>query len=614
MTRAGALSMMRPSAGCPGLVGKGRTMKDIDRRRLLGCGAALWATSTVACGGGGDDEPAYEGMAIERDVRVPLRDGGVLSADVFRPKGSARYPVILSVGPYPKSIPFKSWSPADYERQVLKSGQGADDLMHWETALPDDWVPQGYVQVRCDQRGSGESPGRLDLLGPQVQRDYLDAIEWAGTQPWSNGNVGLLGDSYFAAVQWLVAQHQPPHLKAMIAVQGFTDFYRDAMRHGGLLSSRFLDLWFEGRVRQWQHGSARFPASPPLSAAQLAANTVFERDFRQLLRENTLATGSFVNERTPDLSKIRVPVFAYANGGGLGLHGRGTVEGYRGAVNAPMRRLKVGAGQDPDAMYTPAEVEQQRRFFDHHLKGRRNGVDSEPAVTVMVRRGPELIQRQGSDYPLPGTQAVRWNLDLGSQQIGPGLGAEAALLSYAAAYGSAAGMVRLASSPLAADLELIGPLRLHLRLACSGTDTDVFVALRELRPDGSEVTAQGAQDPAVPVAMGWLRASMRKSDPTRSTEFRAWHPYDEARKLSPGVAVELDINLWPTAWIIQKGNRLVLDIGGSEQAGMVTFTHLPAGPWRPDGVAPIDNGASAPCTVTLLSEPGVPNFLVLPVR
>ncbi len=597
-------------------------MQNPARRQFLGHGAALLAFSTAACGGGGgggdDQEPPDQGMDITRDVRLPLRDGGVLSADVFRPLGTARYPVLLSVGPYPKSIPFKTWSPADHGRQIMQSGQGAADLMHWETGLPDYWVPNGYVLLRCDQRGSGQSPGKLDVLGPQVQRDFVDAIEWAGVQAWSNGRVGLLGDSYFAAVQWLVAQHQPRHLKAMVAVQGFTDFYRDALRHGGMLSSRFLDLWFEGRVRQMQHGGARFSADPPLSAAQLAANTVFERDFRQLLREHTLANNRFVTERTPDLAKIKVPVFAYANAGGLGLHGRGTIEGFRGAVNAPMRRLKVGTGQDPDAMYTPAEVEQQRRFFDHHLKGRRNGVDGEPAVTVMVRRGSELIRREGSDYPLPGTQAVRWTLDLGRQSIGPSSGQDSSAapdqLSYAAAPGAAGGLLRFTSAPLAADLELIGPLRLHLHLSSSGSDTDLFVALRELRPDGSEVTAQGAQDPNLPVAMGWLRASLRKSDPARSSDWRAWHPYDEVQPLSPGVPVALDINLWPTAWVLQQGNRLVLDIGGSDQAGMVSFTHPPAGPWRPDGVSAIANGAAPPCTVTLRSEPGAPNYLVLPVR
>jgi uncharacterized protein len=112
-----------------------------------------------------------------------LHDGAVLSAEVFRPLGPTRSPVILSVGPDSKNIPFKDWSPADYGRQILMSAEGVDDLMHWETGMPDHGVLQGYAQVRCDQRGSGESPGKLDVLGLQVQRDFVDAIEWAGLQP-----------------------------------------------------------------------------------------------------------------------------------------------------------------------------------------------------------------------------------------------------------------------------------------------------------------------------------------------------------------------------------------------------------------------------------------------
>ncbi len=142
-------------------------------------------------------------------------------------------------------------------------------------------------------------------------------------------------------MQWLVAQHRPRQLKTIAPVQGFTDFYRDALRHGGILSSRFLDLWFEGRVRQWQFGGARLAGANALPAAlpasELAANTVWDRDFRRLLREETLATSTFAAERTPDLARIDVPVHD-ADSGGLGLHGRGTIEGFRGAVRAPMRK------------------------------------------------------------------------------------------------------------------------------------------------------------------------------------------------------------------------------------------------------------------------------------
>lgn len=174
-------------------------------------------------------------------------------------------------------------------------------------------------------------------------------------------------------------------------------------------------------------------------------------------------------------------------------------------------------------------------------------------------------------------------------------------------------MLRLVSAPLAADLELIGPLRLRLRIACSAADADLYVAVREWRADGSEITAQGAQDPALPVAMGWLRASMRKIDPSRSTAYRAWHPYDERQPLVPDQAVDVDVNLWPTAWILQRGHRLVLEIGGSEQAGMVTFAHPPRGPWRPDAAQPVDNGAPPPCEVTVLQDDGAASYLALPV-
>ncbi len=501
----------------------------------------------------------------------------------------------------------------------MKSGSGVDDFMHWETALPDYWVPRGYVQIRCDQRGSGASAGKLDVLGPQVQRDFIDAIEWAGTQPWSNGRVGLLGDSYFAALQWLVAQHRPRHLKAIAPVQGFTDFYRDALRHGGMLSARFLDLWFEARVRQWQFGSPRLDSASALPAQQLAANTVWDRDFRQLLRDEKLATSAFAAERTPDLARIDVPVYAYANSGGLGLHGRGTIDGFCGAVHAPMRKLKIGVGPDPDTMYTLSEVQAQQRFFDRHLKGIHNGIENEPRVTVAVRRGADVIERQGNDYPLPGTRALRWFIDPARKSIGAAP-ATAGAASYRSEYGRSdePAMLRVVSAPLAADLELIGPLRLRLRIACTAPDADLYVALREWRADGSEVTAQGAQDPALPVAMGWLRASMRKTDPLRSTAYRAWHTYDERQPLTPGVAVEVDVNLWPTAWILQRGHRLVLEISGSEQAGMVTFAHPPRGPWRPNAAQPVDNGGAPPCEVTVLQDVlhdnSAASYLVLPVH
>src|SRR5262249_38541279 len=96
---------------------------------------------------------------------------------------------IITMGPYPKDIPFEVWNPVAWEH-VPETGK----YMHWETVNPEWWVPQGYVVIRCDSRGTGKSPGRARLLSLAEAEDFYDAVEWAGTPapPWPGGGRGLL--------------------------------------------------------------------------------------------------------------------------------------------------------------------------------------------------------------------------------------------------------------------------------------------------------------------------------------------------------------------------------------------------------------------------------------
>ena len=120
-------------------------------------------------------------VIVEKDLEVPLRDGARLRADVFRPKKGGRYPVIINIGSYQKD---KLWvPPPDLE-------EAPNPHMNWETVNPLWWVPRGYACLRVDGRGSGKSPGRTDPFSPPEARDFCDAIEWAGRQPWCNGRVG----------------------------------------------------------------------------------------------------------------------------------------------------------------------------------------------------------------------------------------------------------------------------------------------------------------------------------------------------------------------------------------------------------------------------------------
>jgi len=77
-------------------------------------------------------------------------------------------------------------------------------------------------------------------LSNSVPENFFDVIEWAAQQTWSSGKVGLLGISYYAASQWGVAALQPEGLEAIIPWEGFSDYYRDAVRHGGIANNQFM--------------------------------------------------------------------------------------------------------------------------------------------------------------------------------------------------------------------------------------------------------------------------------------------------------------------------------------------------------------------------------------
>jgi len=165
------------------------------------------------------------GIVKMTDVRVPLRDGSFVYADVFRPSSDGQHPVVMSMGFYGKS--FQHECICGHEDALAKEqledryfSGNPDGLQYENHESPDSsvWVPEGYVCIRIDARGVCNSPGLQAPFSVQEAQDYYDAIEWAGSQPWSNGNIGLWGMSYLAMTQHNVASLQPPHLKAMIAL------------------------------------------------------------------------------------------------------------------------------------------------------------------------------------------------------------------------------------------------------------------------------------------------------------------------------------------------------------------------------------------------------------
>jgi putative CocE/NonD family hydrolase len=177
-------------------------------------------------------ERKYE-VIVERDVRIPVRDGTLLAGDLFRPAGPGKFPVILGCHPYNCEVQTAPLRPIGYGnlRGYIEAGD------------PAFLVRRGYVQAVVNVRGTGKSQGKFQMMGPLEVQDVCDAIQWLANQPWSDGNVGMFGVSYFAWLQLQVGALNPPHLKAIFAPWGATDFYRDVFYHGGILAHGFLRHW-----------------------------------------------------------------------------------------------------------------------------------------------------------------------------------------------------------------------------------------------------------------------------------------------------------------------------------------------------------------------------------
>src|SRR3954470_1823829 len=204
-------------------------------------------------------------MQVDWDAPITMDDGVVLRADVFRPTGAGKHPVILSYGPYAKGLSFQEGYKANWKRlteaapEVLEGSSNRYQV--WELVDPEKWVPDGYACVRVDSRGAGRSPGTIDIWSQREALDIYHCIEWAAAQPWSSGKVGMNGISYFATNQWQGGALPPPHLAALCIWEGFSDYYRELARHGGILS-QFTEAWYPRQVLRVQHGvGSRGPKS-----------------------------------------------------------------------------------------------------------------------------------------------------------------------------------------------------------------------------------------------------------------------------------------------------------------------------------------------------------------
>lgn len=530
-----------------------------------------------------------EYMKIDWDVPIEMEDGAILYADVFRPTEPGKYPVILSHGVYGKGLPIERLRHRLFKLASSMSNNSAgnvfgsdladavipskyidiaeDDYRAWEVVDPTEWVPHGYVCVRVDSRGSGSSPGKLDPLCPREIKDYAACIEWAGVQSWSTGRVGLCGKSYYAMSQWLVAALKPSHLAAICVWHGWSDWYRDATRHGGIMYEFWKNFWYPQLALPVQNGLGPEAGVNPHSSRPIGGNTTL--DYNTLVKNRAdivsgIRTHPFEDEhyykvRTPHLEEIIVPVLASADWSDHDLHLRGTIRGFKN-VKSKDKWLEIHAGGQFD---DEISVDMQRRFFDYHLKETQNNWNDAPPVQLALRQvdGSATICRS-SAWPIPNTKWTPYYFDFSNNSMGINEPTAASKLSYNADGDE----VTIYSQTMTEDITIVGPVSATLWISSSTADADFFLVLNAIDPAGKLVELRDHRAGLTPMTVGWLRASHRAIDPKRSTPWQPYHTHTSSEPLIPDQIYKVDVELCPTSLHLPAGSKLCLTIKGNSPA------------------------------------------------
>jgi uncharacterized protein len=530
-----------------------------------------------------------------------MRDGVVLRADVYRPDTERAVPALVNRTPYDRSSP----------------------LIQLAAIEPERVVDAGFALVCQDVRGRFASEGEFYTFFSDVEDTY-DTVEWAAAQPWCDGNVGMVGRSYAAAVQWLGAAEQPPHLRAISPIVTGSDFYNGWIYEGGAFQFGFNVFWIwlmsnprgVGKLEQiYRHLPLRTLPVDDLVWSRLYAHWLAHSTDDHYWRSLS------INRR---YDRIDVPAFIV--GGWYDVFIRGTLENYVGlrARNQPVRLL-VGPwahgstyGPYPEHsfdLFAPDDTidvaDLQLRFFAQHLLGEENGFGGGQPVRIFVMG--ENRWRDEDDWPLARARETDWFLhadELLSRDApgderpdefvydpndpAPTIGGPTSLPARMMKPNSGPlDQRRLAerddvlayeSAPLDEPLEVTGPLAVHLHAATTAPDTDFVAKLVDVRPDGT----------AIILAEGVLRARFREG-------------FDREVLLEAGRPYELRIDLAATSNVFGAGHRIQL---------LVTSSSFPRFDRNPNtghalGVDGPDDLQAA--RQTIFHDAARPSRLVLPV-
>jgi uncharacterized protein len=581
---------------------------------------------------GAEAPPPPQRFVVERHVGVPMRDGTVLAADVWRPEGAGRHPTLLQRSPYGKS-----------PGRISIVDAGLDPLRA---------VEHGYAVVLQDVRGRHASEGTFDPFR-QEGADGVDTVAWVAAQPWSDGAVGMYGGSYFGATQLLAAAASPPALGAIAPAVTASEYYEGWTYQGGAFQLGFVLFW----------------ALSALAPAEILRRPSDERPRFQALLEEALADPWSTYRRLPlsDLGGLEELIPYYRDwlahetrdgywratapnqrygsvatpalhvGGWYDIFAAGTIENFTRlqaeAANDDARRgqrllmgpwshasygdvigdVEFGPHAAWDAFDTTAW---HLAWFDEQLRG----LDADAPVVRLFLMGANTWLDEPA-WPPPGVALEAWHLhSRGSAASGDGVLARAepadeepdtfvydpadpvpthggATILPGFLVGRRTGpldqrgveerpdVLVYTSEPLPADVDVIGTVEAVLHVSTSGADTDFTAKLVDVDPSGS----------AYLVCDG-IHALRHRDSLERTSTVR------------PGEVYEVTISLGPTAMRFGRGHRIRLEVSSSN---FPRFARNPNNGVTPTAATHAD---LTPARQTVHHDAARPSRLVLPVR
>jgi putative CocE/NonD family hydrolase len=547
-------------------------------------GAATWQARP-------EDHPK---TVTQKDVPIRMSDGVVLRADVERPADDSGrvidtpLPVLVTITAYNKTF-------------IAAGGGGLAG------SDPSFLVKRGYVNVIVDARGTGSSPGKWNAFGARENQDSGEIMEWAHSQPWSDGSTGMTGPSYMGISQLWAASAKPAGLKAIFPQVAGADVYRDVVASGGQLDVAFIPLWLGLVTATGLVPPAFTPREPQSAIGALVDHLIAAGTFTSpLLLKAALGgdpnyDGPFYQERSliNVIDQVDVPTFFI--GGEHDLFQRGTPLLFenprqRGVPSkmlfGPWDHLQASSGKVIAEAGYGTLGELQLRWFDHWLKGVADpSLDSDIPNLSYLDQGPDtwrtstdwITDQQATSFRLSGsaTNAKPAGLTAGTSQDGvsnvlpipvAGLCTRSTnqwTTGIISEYGppnnpclknnevnDKLGVV-FETEPVTSPVSIQGPINARLFTSSNSGDGMLSVAVEDVAPDGTVSRLTG----------GWQVLSHRKLDEARTRYLdgkiiQPYHPFTrtDQKRLARDEVAPIDVEVFPTAATIRPGHKLRLAV------------------------------------------------------